>query len=337
MFRYQQPKRNRLLIIFTVLLVVLLAACGDDKDNDDKSGDHYTIGIINLTPALDSVIEGFKSQMAELGYVEGENLTYIYDGPPDSIGGLDGIAQSLVEANVDLIFCVSTPATQAVQRATVDNPIPCVFAPLQDPVGAGIVSSLTHPGGNMTGVTGGMAEAKRMELLARIVPELNRVYVPYNIDDPAVNAALAAVSEVADNLGIELVLQPARNAEEVMAALENIPDDVDAIFHLPDSILGQFSDELNAAGIEHKLPLSVPMRDGAYNGALMSYGIGSVEVGKQAARLADQILQGADPADLPVEVGEFFLTINLKTAEEIGLEISEDMLRQANTIIRADE
>lgn len=334
MFRHHHLRLGRLFIIVVILLAMLLAACGgDDKDKADQ----YTVGIINLTVNLDTVIDGFKSQMAELGYIEGENITYIYDGPPNSIADLDGLARKLVEADVDLILSISTPAAQAVQRATAEKPIPSVFAVVQDPIGSGIVTSLTNPGGNVTGITFGPAEGKRLEWLTRAAPGIERIYIPYNPDDPAPNAALELVSPVAEQLGVELVLQPARNAEEVTTAIVDMPDDVDAMMVLPDSIVAQSLDDLIAVSLERKLPFSVTISNVVERGALVSYGMETEPVGKQAARLADQILKGTKPADLPVEVSEFFLTINLQTAEAIDLEVPEDVLRQAHFIIRADE
>jgi putative ABC transport system substrate-binding protein len=329
MLRRQHLRLNQLLIVLTLLLVIpLLVACGGKKE------EQYTIGIINLATNLDSVIEGFKGRMAELGYVEGENITYIYDGPAPSIGDLDGIAQKLVDADVDMILSVSTPATQAAQRATADNSIPVVFAVVQDPIVSGIVTNLSEPGGNITGITFGPAEGKRLEWLTQVAPGIERVYIPYNVDDPAPNASLELVSDAADKLGVELVLQPARNTEEVAAAIENIPDDVDAMMTLPDSIVSQSMNDLIAAAIEHKLPYSVTVSSLVARGALTSYGMESVPVGEQSARLADQILKGTDPGDIPVEVAEFFLSVNLKTADAIGLEISDELLKQINIVIR---
>jgi putative ABC transport system substrate-binding protein len=336
MYKNRRSKKNRLLVIFIVLLLVLLTACGEKEEKNKESNKHYTIGIINLTPSLEPVIDGFKSQIAELGYVEGKNLTYIYDGPPASIAELDGYAQKLVDADVDLIFSVSTPPTQAVQRATTNKPIPCIFSAVQDPIMSGIVPSLTKPGANLTGITFGPGEGKRLEWLVRVAPSVKRVYIPYNVDDPAPNAALVLVSEVADRLGVELVLQPARNTEEVTTAIENIPDDVDALMILPDSIVAQSMDDLVRAAIEHKLPLTVALSNNVSKGALMSYGMQAVPIGKQAARLADHILKGSKPADLPIEVSEFFLAINLQTAEAIDLEVSDDILQQATIVIQVE-
>ncbi|HLF02994.1 MAG TPA: ABC transporter substrate binding protein, partial [Anaerolineales bacterium] len=119
------------------MAALLLTACGGFGATPVKT---YTIGAVNLTPALDPAWEGFKAGMAELGYVEGENVTYIYEGPVGSIDKLEPAAQSLLEADVDLMVALSTPAAQAAKRVTASTQTPVVFLPLVDPVGAGLVS-----------------------------------------------------------------------------------------------------------------------------------------------------------------------------------------------------
>jgi putative ABC transport system substrate-binding protein len=276
-------------------------------------------------------MEGFKAGMAELGYIEGENITYIYDGATNSIDKLDSVAQDLVAADVDLILSITTSATQAAQRATVDTDIPVVFVPVTDPVGAGLVDSLRQPGGNITGVTFGIQEGRRLEWLVQIVPTIEQIYVPYNPEDRSAALALEMASETATELGVELITYETRNPEEVMAAIENIPEEADAIFLLPDSLTGAH----NAEFVELQLPTSGPNPiDTKRYGILTSYGMEVSASGKQAARLADQIFQGIKPADLPVETAEFFLAINLKTAEAIGLDIPDEILLQADIIVR---
>ncbi|MBN1584041.1 MAG: sugar ABC transporter substrate-binding protein, partial [Anaerolineae bacterium] len=137
-------KYLRLLGIFFIITGLLLAACGSRPKT-------YTIGVINIVPALDATLEGFKEGMIELGYIEGENITYIYEGATVEMDKIDAVAQSLVAAEVDLILSLTTPASRAAQRATTGTDIPVVFVPVTDPVGAGLVASLRQPGGNMTG------------------------------------------------------------------------------------------------------------------------------------------------------------------------------------------
>jgi putative ABC transport system substrate-binding protein len=313
------------VVVFSLLLI----ACGGPAV--PKA---YTIGVINLAPTLEDAIAGFKQGMTELGYIEGENVTYIYAGPAGSIEELDGIAQDLVKAEVDLIFSISTPATQAAQKATADNNIPVVFGILTDPVGAGVVTSLAQPGGNITGVTFGPQEARRLEWLTKIAPAVKRVYIIYHPDDASANLALKTVTATAATLGLEIVSREARNPDEITAALADLPENIDALYLLPDSQTEARLADILAVANAHQLPTSVPNVERVEDGVLYSYAMKQVSTGQQAARMADQILEGIKPADLPVETTEFFLAINLKTAQAIGLTLPDDILSQADTIYR---
>jgi putative tryptophan/tyrosine transport system substrate-binding protein len=323
----QQLKYSSILIIVFILAGSLLTACGGKQDKT------YTIGIINISPNQESTIKAFKEGMTELGYVEGENVTYIYDGPV-ATDKLDELAQNLVKAKVDLILSITTRPTQAAQKATAGTDIPVVFIPVTNPVEAGIVNSLTKPGGNITGVTG-TAEGKRLEWLVQIVPTIKQVYIVYNPNDPSPVQAIKTVSETATRLGVELILREASTIEEAMSAFNDIPQEVDAIFFPPDSVVNaRIVDVLKIAN-EHKLPTSGPSLPALNDGALTVYGMDlAASAKKQTARLAHQILQGIKPADLPVETAEFSAGINLKTAQAIGIDIPDTILRQANTIIR---
>ena len=320
--------KSGLILLFMMMFVPLLVAC------EGRAPQPVKIGVVNLAPILDSVFEGFKMGMTEEGYIEGEDVYYIYEGPVGSIDELEPAVQALLDAEVDLILSLSTPATQAVQRLTVNSQTPVVFAPVTDPVGAGIVESLSRPGGNITGVTVYVQEARRLEWLSTLSPTVERVYIPYNPEDDSPVSALKSISEAADKLGLELVLHEARNNEEVTEALEAIPSEVDAVFLLPDSLIVSRAEDFIRVCQERALPLSVPVHETVEAGALYAYGFQFSAIGKQAARLASQVLQDIPPADLPVETAEFFLTINLQTAKAIGLELSDDILQQAHTIIR---
>ncbi len=145
---------------------------------------------------------------------------------------------------------------------------------------------------------------------------------------------MESASATATKLDIELITCEARNPEQVVDAIENIPEEADAIFFLPDSLVSAHILDLIEAAIKAQLPTSGANIEVVRDGVLTSYGMKQTSSGKQAARLADQILQGSKPADLPVETAEFFSAVNLKTAETIGLDISDNVLLQADIIIR---
>jgi putative ABC transport system substrate-binding protein len=314
-------------LIGVIVIALLLTACGVTPKT-------YTIGIINISSNQETTLRGFKEGMTELGYVEGNNVTYIYEGPVNA-KKLDATAQGLVNAEVDLILSLTTPATQAAQRATAGTAIPVVFIPVTDPVGAGVVKSLTKPGGNITGVTYTSQEGKRLEWLLQIAPTIKHVYIVYNPKDQSPVLALKSAKETAATLGIELVTREATTTDEAKTAFMNIPENTDAIFVLPDSIVNTNIVDTYRMAIELKLPTSGPNVNTINDGALSAYGVDlTIAAKKQAARLASQILKGAKPADLPVETAEYFSAINLKTAQAIGLEIPDTTLRQANIIVR---
>jgi putative ABC transport system substrate-binding protein len=318
----------RAIFILVVVLAMPLAACCAPKPKT------YTIGVINLSANLEEVLVAFKEGMTELGYVEGENVTYIYEGVVTA-DKLDAVAQGLVEADVDLILSLTTPATQAAQRATAGTDRPVLFIPVTDPVGAGIVDSLTRPGGNTTGITYSQQEGQRLEWLLQVAPTIEQVYIVYNPEDQSPVLALKAVSETATKLGVELITREARTSEEIEAAFGDIPEEADAIFFLPDSVVNARVVDWLQMAIELKLPTSGANTSLVDNGALTAYGIDlSVAAKQEGARLADQILRGVKPADLPVEMAEFFAAINLTTAEAIGLDIPDEILQRADIVVR---
>ena len=293
-----------------------------------------TIGIINLAPVMAVVIKGFKVGMKDLGYIEGDNVYYVYEGPTGSIKALEPALNRLIKAEVDLIFSLTTPATLKAKEAVVGTDIPVVFAPVNDPVHAGIINSMRAPSGNLTGIKVGGFVPKGLQMLLRIVPGVKNVHVLYNPIDKSSTLGLAELEKTAVKLGVHLIPRQVRSLEEIENASETIPQGVDAIAILPDSLVESRVTYLAEAAIKRKLPIYGVSSQNAEAGAFMAYGWGPFPTGKQAARLADQILKGTKPAELPVEAVEFNLTINLKTAKAIGLHIPDEILLEAEEIIR---
>jgi len=320
--------------IVVIIVTLALAACGSASDEDSR---HFTIGLVTNNPNGLRNVQGFRDEMAELGYIEGENVTYIFAGHPTKSDELDAVLESMVEAEVDLIFTAGTPTGVAAHRITAGTNIPVVFGVIADPIASGVMEDLTRPGGNMTGVKISQNQGRRLELLLEIAPGIQRVFVPYNPEDAAPISAAAQVNEIAPDCDIEIVEGHARNDDEVTELLNNIPEDVDAIFMLPDSTVNARLADLVAIALDRKLPVSGPSMAQVEGGAQTAYGIIHHKAGAQAAHVADQVLRGADPGELPVETAEFYLGINLQTADAIGLEIPYEILQQAEIIIRAEE
>lgn len=317
--------RKTLFIAFFFISLILTAACC-------KKTKTYTIGIVNVNPGLESVIEGFKSGLNESLRKEGRQVNYIYNGTLN-MDQADAVLKTLVEKKVDLILAVSTPAAVKAKSAVQGTKIPVVFAPVFSPVEAGLVKTLIQPGGNITGIQSGGSTAKALEWHKKIVPGAKRLFVPCKCGDSGLIQSLADLREAAQKLKVELLVSEVDSAEELQAALDNIPRDADSIWLANSYFLVSHINLIVNAALKRKLPLSSSTSQ--YRaGVMVSYAQDSLMTGRQASRLAYKILEGAHPSSLPVEMPEFFLGINLRTARAVGVSISDDILMQADGIVR---
>ena len=218
--------------------------------------------------------------------------------------------------------------------AWANSPFLFRFAPVNDPVGAGIVKELKYPGGNITGIKLPTGDKVRLQWLKKITPSVTKVYIPYNPNDKSALASLAQAEEAAPLFGIELVKGEVIDAGGVNRSIGVVPENVDAIFVPRDSSVEAMIGEIIKVSRERKLPVSAPSLTQVHAGALYTYGFIHHKFGKQASRLADQILRGSMPADIPVEIAQNYLAINIRMANELDIEISDSLLRQADIIIR---
>jgi putative ABC transport system substrate-binding protein len=322
--------KMKLLLIIGILVLV---SCTEKVENSS----HFTIGLITNNPNGLKNVQGFSDKMAELGYIEGKNVTYIFEGHPTKANELDSVLNNMVASNVDLIFTAGTPTGVAAYRITESTGIPVVFGVIADPIAAGVMKNLTNPGGNITGVRISQNQARRLEILMGMFPGIQRILLPYNPDDTAPTSAAAQIKKLSLDSGIEIVESLVRNSDDVDELLSNFPEHIDAIFMLPDSTINPHLARIVEISIDRKIPISGPSIAQVEGGALTAYGIIHTKAGAHAAQLAAQILKGADPGELPVETAEFYLGINLITADAIGIEISYDFLQTAEVIIYPSE
>jgi len=319
-------KTSPYLVLALVLMLLSPTACAPQPET-------YVIGLLSMSPAHDIVIEGFKDGLAEAGYVEGENVTYIFEGATGSPDGLEPAAQGLLAADIDLMFALTTPGALVAKQATEGTDVPVVFAPVTDSVASGIVDSLRSPGGNLTGVQTRGYIPKQLEWTLTLVPGAETLLVLHNPVDTSSSQGFDDLEAAIPTFDVELVVVEVTTRDEVVAALAAVPQEVDAIFVLPAGLFSGNIDAFVDATLAHNLPLATGSPQ-YQSGALFSHGPVYYEMGSQASRLAVKILQGADPSDLPVEQVDYYLGINLQTARAIGLDIPDDILQQAHDIIR---
>ncbi|MDH4316973.1 MAG: ABC transporter substrate-binding protein [Desulfobulbaceae bacterium] len=272
---------------------------------------------------------GFINGMEESGYRENDNIIYIKHETSD---GIDDALAQMIDSKVDLIFTVTTPVTKKAKAATSTTKIPVVFA-LHDPVGSGVIKSLVHPASNLTGVQLRGSTAKSLEWLLAVDPKIKNIYVPVKFDTKAARQSLEDLQKVAGQVGVRLTVKEVKTEEELQGALAGMGKDVDAIFILHSILIFSNVDKI----VEASIVAGVPVASGSNlyeSGVTVTFGSHSEYSGKQVSRLAVRLLQGASAENIPTEVSEFFLGVNLKTAKQAGIQIPNEVLLQADFIVR---
>jgi putative ABC transport system substrate-binding protein len=282
-------------------------------------------------------IQAFRQGLRDLGYIEGQNLKIEYRFyPPEQPDLLPDIANELVRSNVDVLLAVSTPEIRALMQAT--STIPIVMLAPGDPVGAGLVASLGHPGGNVTGLTQMSTDlsGKRLELLKDAVSGISRVAVLFNPANPAARRDAMELQHAGRARGITIHLAEVRQPEELSSAFSSMTRAHDGgVIVVIDALVFTHRRVILDLAARHRLPSVFYIREFAELGGLVSYGPNGADGFRHAATYVDKILKGAKPADLPVEQPtKFELVVNLKTAKALGITIPESILLRADEVIR---
>ena len=283
------------------------------------------------------LIEGFLQGLRQHGYVEGRNLLIEYRFSEGRNERLPDLAAELVALKVDLIVASGAPASLAASQAT--RVIPIVMGSLAaDPIETGLIASLAHPGGNITGMTEMAAQlgAKRLELLKQIMPGASRVAVFWNPPNPAYGPVLKVLEATAPKLGVELRRLEVRVPEEFESALQRATSEqAQALFVPGDPLVTNRPKMVADLALKYRLPTVTDFRELPRAGGLLSFGPDLVDSYRRAATHVDKILKGARPGDLPMEqLTKFDLVGNLKTAAILGLTIPHPVLTQATKVIQ---
>jgi len=295
------------------------------------------IGLLNQESAefAAHLVSGFHKGLSETGFSENKNLEIEYRWADGQYGRLPQLAADLVNRKVLVIAAAYLPAALAAKAAT--STIPIVFISGVDPVAAGLVDSLRRPGGNLTGLSNFNTSltAKRLELLHEIVPRASTIAVLVNPKSPASQTIDAGAEAAAQALGLQLEVLAASSEGEIDAAFATIGQRrVGALLVAGDAYFNIRRAQLTALAARHRLPAIYERRDIAMAGGLMSYGVNNFDMYRRAGIYTGQILNGAKPADLPVQQAtKVELVINLKTARSLGLELPTSVLLSADEVI----
>jgi putative ABC transport system substrate-binding protein len=316
------------LALALVLLTLPLAALGQQVPKMPR------IGVLTgggLGVERDWFLQGLR----DLGYAEGKNVAIEWRSAEGKLDRLSDLVNELVRVNVDVIVASSNPAIIALRKAT--STIPIVMAVVGDPVGAGFVQSLAHPGGNVTGLSN-LAEglsAKRLELLREAVPTTSRIAVLRHPSIPTHAVLFRETQGAADALGVKIMPFDIPGPDDFAGTFESmVRDRAQALIVLPDPITTARRARITELAAKHRLPAMYAFEDFVDAGGLMSYSPSRSDLWRRAAGYADRILKGAKPAELPVaQPTQFQLTINLKAARTLGVTIPPSLLHRADRVL----
>jgi len=291
------------------------------------------IGFLSATPSISpAFLEGLRA----LGYMEKKNIIIEHRSAQDKLERLPDLAADLVNLKVDIIVTQGTPAAQAAKKAT--STIPIVMATGGDAIGSGLVASLSHPGGNITGLSflATEIEAVRLELLKEIAPKVSRVAYLGNPDIVPEMISLKNLQSMGPVLGLNVQLVEMRVLGDFESAFTTVVRErANAAMLSSNGSYIPRRHEIVALAAKRRLPMTYGWRDFPEAGGLLSYGVNPGDLYRRAAVYVDKILKGAKPADLPVEQPiKFDLVINLKAAREVGLIISPGVLVRADHVIK---
>jgi putative ABC transport system substrate-binding protein len=320
--------RRREFIAACVASTVAARALAADRQRPAR------IGLIALPArANNPILDGLRQGLAERGYVEGGDVVLEQRYAGGDAAQLPGLIDELLALPVDVLVAQGTPASLAAKRQTTSVPIVILSG---DPVGAGLVSSLARPGGNLTGtsILSGDYSVKWLQLLKEAVPRLQRVAVLWNPDNTVIAAEVVGMKQAAPGLALDLVAFPAR-PKEIDASLAAIAGaEVGGLVLTDDAVIDSLLPRIADFATERRVPTIGGFSNYPSQGGLMSYSVDFIAVGRKSASYVDRILKGARPADLPVEQAtDFTLRINLKTAKALGLEIPPNVLARADEVI----
>jgi putative ABC transport system substrate-binding protein len=294
------------------------------------------IGFLGATtPALASErVAAFTQRLQELGWIEDRTVKIEYRWAEGDLKGSPEIIAEFVRLKVNVIVTHATENVIAAKRVT--SVIPIVFAAAGDPIRNDLAASLAHPGGNVTGLSIQATDlaTKRLQLLREVVPDLRRLAILVNVNNPASVLERREVQTAARKSSLEVISLELRNAEDIAPAFKALEGRAQVLYDIPDALVSTNRAPIHTLAMGVRLPTMYASRDYVEAGGLMSYGPNYPDLFRRAAEYVDKILRGTKPGDIPVEQPtKFDLVINLKTAKAIGLTIPHNLLVLADEVI----
>ncbi|MER0123017.1 ABC transporter substrate-binding protein [Streptococcus sp. ZJ93] len=296
-----------------------LAGCATSSS---KNADTVKVGILQYMEhdSLSAARKGFIAELEENGYKEGEKITLDYQNAQGDQANLQTISEQLVGDN-DLILAIATPAAQSLATASTDTPV--LFTAVTDPLSADLVSSMEEPGGMLTGTSDQAPIDKQIELLGKAVPQAKTVGILYTTSERNSEVQVEAAKPLLEKAGYKVVVKGISTTNDVQDAATSLMKSVDAIFIPTDNTVASTMTMIGELSLQYKVPVIGGSTDMVDEGGLLTYGTNYEALGRQTAKMAIKIIEGAAPANTAVEYPETVsLHVNEEMAKKLGIDLA---------------
>ncbi|AMB96107.1 tryptophan ABC transporter substrate-binding protein [Aerococcus urinae] len=304
----------------------------DIKDTDHK----IRIGLLQLTehPALDDIRQGVYDQLAERGYVDGENVEIDFANGQGDQNNLKMLSDKMVSDGAEYLVGIATPAAQALKNVANDQ-VPVVMAAVSDPVGAGLVKDLDQPGFQVTGVRDVPPVKEQFDLIKRVMPDIKTVGIIYNSSETNAQNNVRMAKEHAKELGLNVVEKTITSTNDLAQVAEQLAQEVEAIWVPNDNSIASSMNTLISVTDHYKIPVFPVVDTMVVDGGMATVGLNQYQLGVDSANVLADLIEGADPRNYSVVIPEKkALTINSKKANELGIEIPSDVVNEATDVAK---
>ncbi|BCK45158.1 TPA: ABC transporter substrate-binding protein [Streptococcus suis] len=301
--------------------LLTLAACS--SSSEQASSDVVKVGVLQYMEheSLTAAREGFVAELEANGYKEGEKVVLDYQNAQGDQANLQTISEQLIDEN-DIVLAIATPSAQSL--ATVSTETPIVFTAVTDPLSADLVESIEKPGGLLTGTSDQAPIDKQVELLGQAVPDAKTVGILYTTSERNSEVQVEQAKELLEKAGYKVVVKGITSSNEVQDATTSLMKDVDALFIPTDNTVASTMTMIGELSVEHKVPVIGGSTDMVDEGGLLTYGTNYEALGRQTAKMAIKIIEGANVSETAVEYPETVsLHVNEEMAQKLGIDTSK--------------
>jgi putative ABC transport system substrate-binding protein len=316
-----------------LILALGLIGCGQQKSSE-SGAKKLEVGIIQIVehPALDAARKGFIEYLGENGYKEGEDIVYDYQNAQGDMSTAQTIAKQFKNDQVDMILAIATPTAQAAANATSE--IPILITAVTDPKAAGLVKDLKKPGTNVTGTSDLTPVKEQLELLKEIDSEVKDVGILYNAGETNSVVQAKMAQKAAEELDLNIVTGTVSTTSDVLQVAQTLIGKVDAFYVPTDNTVASAIEAVVKVANEEDLPLVVGEEGMVNRGALATTGLNYHKLGRQTAKMAIKVFEGANPEEMAIEYLENTeLIINKQAAKEMNVELPQDLVDRAAEVL----